>query len=242
MIRSGILITLSFFLFSFIISDPLPDLVKLKKTYDGSKQMSYSLEYKVFENHYTTVPLESETGFYIKSGRNEYSELMGITSVKLDKEQIVINAYARTIFVTDRNIKRDSSIINLDSLVSGKQLSSGVTKKVLNNHQSCITISVPDGDSPYEKIALYYNPAGFTIDKLEIYYRNKVDLDDTDSKTLQSKPRVEIKFISMSEELKKQKDRDAFNRSRYLNSTGKGLVAGGGYKEFKIVNRKKTGK
>lgn len=225
---------------SFADDDVASDLRKISAAYENASRLEFSIEYKVFENYNTTVSMETENGIFIKEGVMEYSELLGLATIKLEKEKLFLNRQQKTITVSGFTNKHDSSIFSVEPFLKTLGKNTKATKKIINSSSFVVKINYLDSAGQFERVEMYYDPHTFIINKVVLYFRNKIVLDDSDPNPKESKARVEIVF----KELQGQNDfkRDVFKLSTYLTRKGDEFLAAGIFKEYKVYNQKKPKK
>lgn len=225
---------------SFSSDDPTIDLKKISDVYESMEDIALNLDYKVFEDHFSSIPKETERGLYFRKGKNEFSELLGVTTVQFENEKVFINKDEKIIILTDFVTMRDSSFLGINFFISSLDKIGTLNKKIISKSSSCLSINYGSEKIPYKVIEIFYNPKTFLMSKAILYYREKMSMDDSSPKKSGTPPRVEILFTNIDQA--RIKESDVFNYSNYIVRSGKKLLAGTKYKGFEIVNQKKTRK
>lgn len=214
------------------------DLKRISETYRSLNKIALSIDYKVFEDYYSSVPKESELGTYIKDGNNTYTELLGLITVQFEKEKILVNANEKLIIVVDHNIKADTGKFSIAIFNSILKEVGSISKKAIDAKLSKLTIDYTNTKVPYQKVELIYNTKTFRITKSVLYYRNKMVMDEEKKDAVGNTPRVEMLFSDINEKVINKSS--VFDHSRYVKTNGKVLTPGDAYLNFKVVNQKKT--
>lgn len=212
------------------------DIRKVNETYAKTKAVSMKIQYRLFQNYVTAIPFEDKSGSYIRQGQNYVSQLLGITTLQNGSLKLSVSDAEKTIIVSDADKKMASPGNEmLDSLVS-----------------RCSKIEFTDlGDGRklyrlrFEKTAFFeYDMielqigSTFFVEKLVLYYREAVVLDDTNGSMKKEKPKLEISYSEINTQ--PVITADQFSETKYVRRSGKTFLPAAAFANWKILNYKKN--
>jgi hypothetical protein len=215
-------------------SQAVADFRKVNEAYTKATSLSMDISYKLFSNYSTASAYESSIGKYIKQNNNYYSELLGIVTMQNAKHKVTINEAQKSLILSNpQQANQSPSPVMLDSMlkfcskVESTDLGEG--KKLYKLH-----FTTKSGFE-YERIDLEIGSL-WMLNRIVLYYRNAVVLNDADKSLQKEKPRLEIVYSAVN--LHPTISSDQFSEKKYIVQSGKTFKAATAYASYRFLNLK----
>ncbi len=212
------------------------DFVHINEAYSNTKKLKMDLSYVLYPSYTATVPFENEKGVFMKQNNNTYSELLGITSLSNSKVSVSIDQAEQTIVVTDPPAKKTEipGAVDFDSLL--KKCSS-IEYLELEGNGKCYKLRFDNTSFfQYNEIDVFFDGQTFLLNKLNLYFREEVDLNPDDANHLKDHPRLEISYSSI--DTAPVFAPGQFSETRYINMAGKNITCTSAYTTYRLINHK----
>ena len=220
-----------------IFANEATELIEnLNRIYNDESMVSLKITFRVFENHYTTVPFEEAHGTYYKNKVATYSEIMGFTTISTGSEYILVNKEDKQILVTSIPQQKKPSMPE-DWLKSIKSYKSFQNKSIGGNKSKCVFFFNASSTVPWEKIEIKYSSSTYIIEEMKMYFSNGSFFEQLTEKKYQ-KPRIDIVFSEVTTKPKFPKN--IFNPSSYYTSDNGKYFPTRVYSGYDIINQKNS--
>jgi hypothetical protein len=211
------------------------DILRINDAYSKFTNMSMDITYRVFLNQTSTLPYETETGFYRQNGNLRYNKLKQIESLQNSNYLIVVDNELKRI-VVGNPVKFDPAkitLLNLDSALSKCSSVNYINVNALQGGYSMIFKSTIV--SEFEKVELYFNKKTYVVEKMVFFYRQKIRLA-TEENAVAERPKLEISFSQFSFE--KLEDATFFSEKKFIEKNKGNYIAASSYNGYKIIDQK----
>jgi len=211
-------------------------LHEVNQAYLKTASLRMNVNYVLFPSYTSTVPFESEKGVFMKQGRNTYSDLLGIVSLTNAGISLTIDSNEQTIVATDPpdNSMMNPSLVNIDSAL---RVCNSVTADPSGDQLMLYKLRFDNlSFSDYNAIDVYVNKQTHFIDRLILYFRTEVDLDETDNSKLKDRPRLEISYTSISTSPVFKSGQ--FSETPYIRISAKKMTCTPAYATYRLINNK----
>lgn len=212
------------------VSKAKDDFSKLNKVFFAEK-FSVEMEYKLYENHFNTVPVETRSGYYFKSGKNDYSRIMDIETLHTPELTLVAMNEEKLITVSGPASQRMGLSVGPDTLLRFcKQIK-------FSDNQDTRKYELyfnENSSTEFNKIELSFDIKTYQLNKFIIYYNEREKI--LENGTLQMiKPKVEIAYKNYN----KAKGTPEFSEGKYVTKIGANKYKSTGkYASYKVYNQK----
>jgi len=164
----------------------------INRTYKAMESLSMDIDYKVYRNHESTTPIQTENGTLKKKGDLYYYQIGSLVTIKASSYNLIVDNDAKTIALLNvekgRDMAKDILLAISDSLLRNIK---SISFAKINNTQNAYILTSPN--SEYAKIKIFFNVKSFFIEKLELYYKIPENFEDEESLDKEA-PRVEISY------------------------------------------------
>lgn len=211
------------------------DVRKVNDTYARAKNVSMKIHYRLYQDYSTAVPFEDKTGTYIRQGQNYFSQLLGITTIQNGSTKLSVSDAEKTIIVSDadRKIAAPSNVM-IDSLI---KRCSKVEFTDLGEGRKLYRLRFEKtAFFEYDMIDLQFG-SNYFIEKIVLFYREAVVLDETAGKMKKEKPKLEISYSEINTQPVVAADQ--FSEAKYIRRSGKTVLPAAAFKNWKVLNYKK---
>lgn len=172
------------------------DLEKINARYNELGDISMNMEYKVYANWKSEIPIQIEKGELIKKGRIIYSKIGSVESLNTLDYNVVVDHDLKSIaimpVITPEAIENNLSAIS-GNLSQVLKVCKRIEMVEINAQQNKCTLVLPDGSFEYNKLEITYNSKSYLISKLVMYYTEAQNLKGDDD-GLKETPRIEISY------------------------------------------------
>lgn len=212
------------------------DLIKINEVFKKYQSISMRIHYSAYENYFSIHSKEESDGIFYKQGENQYSELMNLKTLNTKNYLIVVDTSARKIMIGNP-IEFGSNSFGLEHFDLLLKKCKKVTQSNFNNHYRRYKLEFNNNiNLEYNAIDIVFDCNTYFVSELVYYYRLDVLANETDPNSLKSKPRLEIKFNSISTKPKFPKG--VFNESRFIEEKNQKLISSNSYYDYQIINNK----
>lgn len=211
------------------------DVRKVNETYAKTKTVSMKIHYRLFQNYATAIPFEDKTGTFIRQGQNYFSQLLGITTVQNGSVKLSVSDADKTIIVSDadRKIAAPSNVM-IDSLI---KRCSKVEFTDLGEGRKLYRLRFEKtAFFEYDMIDLQFG-SNYFIEKIVLFYREAVVLDETAGNMKKEKPKLEISYSEINTQPVVAADQ--FSETKYIRKSGKTFVPATAFANWKVLNYRK---
>lgn len=215
------------------------DLNKINDVYKNTAEISMDIKYMVYKSVTDKSPLKTQKGFYRKSGTYFHSSLMGIETIKTEKQKITIDDAAKKMFVYKVTPDEEPGYSNINVEEVLKNYTS-VDYTDVGGGKKAYTFGFEKYNFAYESITIIFHEKTYFLNKIIIVLKpQKEDIHYYGNKTKKApakeKSKLEIEYTDI--ELKANTDKSVFNESNYfINQKGKPTCTGK-YKGYSLFNR-----
>lgn len=212
------------------------DFRTVNETYLQTPRLSMKVSYTLFPSYTSTAAFETDKGVYYKDGINSYSELLGIVSLTNSSLSMTLDSNEQTIVVTDAPSKaaRNPSLVDLDSLL---KVCSSMDSKDAGGGIRYYKLRF-DGRAffEYNAIDVYVNSTTHFLERIILYYRAEMDLDESDSNLAKDRPRLEIRYTDIS--TSPVFSAEQFSEKKFIRAAGKKITCAAAYNGYRLINHK----
>jgi hypothetical protein len=212
------------------------DFVRINEAYSNSKKLKMDVSYVLYESYTSATPFENEKGVFMKQNNSIYTELLGITSLSNSKVSLAIDANEKTMIVSDPASKRKDTPgeVDLDTLL---KICSSITYSELEDGIKFYKLRFDNAVfSQYNAIDIYFDGKTFLLTRLVLYFREELDLNESDNVHIKDHPRLEISYSSI--DTSPEFDAAQFSEARYINVAGKKITCTSSYASYRLINHK----
>ena len=169
------------------------DLEKINAHYNQIKRMSMRMEYRVYTNWNSTVPVQTENGELKKKDQATYTKIGKIESLNTLNYNVIVDHEIKSIAIMPV-IRSHASGGNAEAVTPDFSKVLDLCKAIelddINDNQKRYTLIMPEGAFEYGKLEITYNSKSYFIDKLVMYYREAQNLEG-DNEGVKETPRIE---------------------------------------------------
>jgi hypothetical protein len=210
------------------------DFALTNAAYSKLKSYRMAVHYRLYTNYTTTTAFESSDGAYIRQDNNIYSSLLGIVTLQNKQAKLTVNSASKTIVVANpdqltaapSNLQLDSSLKRCTS-IDFVDLGEGRKRYVLHFDRTPFF--------EYDRMELEFRN-DHLLERLVFYYREAVNLDETNATLKKEKPRLEISFSDI--DLAPTLAADQFSEQAYILMQGKKILPASAYSDYRVLNHK----
>lgn len=212
------------------------DILKINETYSSIKDLSMDITYTVFPSSKSKVALETHTGCFKQHGDMKYSRLKEVEAVHNNNYSLVIDNEDKLIVVANPAKSNMSEITMIDLDKSLSQCASIDFLGTIGSLSGYKLMFKQNVVSEYDAVELYFNKKSFFVEKLVIYYRQKVKLNEEDPNAVKDKPRLEIVFSNTN--LKTIADITLFSEERFIEKKKGKYYPTSAYNSYQLIDQK----
>lgn len=207
------------------------DIEKINKVYARAKY-SLELEYRVFEYYSAEAPMQVENGLVKKDGELIYYKLGPVESIQQKDYSVITDHDDKIIALLPREYNATQSRFLPAQLDSLHRLCNRIEYAALNSTTSSYAFYF-DG-SQYELVKLFFHPGNFQISKMELFYKDAVNLTEEEGAP-EKTPRMEIiyKQFDTNPSFAAQQ----FTYHYFLEKTGKDYKPKANYHDYTVVTQ-----
>lgn len=216
--------------------NPKEDFHKINQAYISSKDMSMTISYTVFESHNSLVPIETSTGEYKQHGNFFYSKIQNVESLSNSTHYIVVDNEDKLIVVANPQKTTLNSVTMVDIEQSISMCSS---VEYINLKGSSVGYKLNYNKniaSEYDVIEIYFSKQSFQVEKIIVFYRNKINFQTDNVNAIKDKPRLEITFSNITK--KAITDVAFFSELRFVEQKKGKYYPVNTYREYELINQK----
>jgi hypothetical protein len=217
------------------VAQAAADLRLVNQAYNNAKLLRMEIGYNLFADYSSTVPVQQEKGLFLRQERNTYSNLLGTVTLNNSRVSLTLDSAGQAIIVSDPlpKSRNNPQPVNLDSLLqqcSAIDFHADAGKKYYKLHFDKAPFM------EYAAVEIYINSSSNFIEKLVLYFRESVDLNEEDDVVKKSRPRLEIAYsnISTTPVFSAQQ----FSESQFISGAGKRMSCTPAYSAFRLINNK----
>lgn len=214
---------------------PTAEFANISKAYKKYTNLSMHIEYFVYPNHSSQVPIDHQYGFYKKKGETYCNKLLGFESVVGQKERIVIDSINKKIIVVPSQPFNSADVTMIDFEKSA-DLFSRVSQLKSRKEEKGYLLEFKEGvNCPFDKIEFYFSEKNSLVTEMVLYYRRPYDFSDAIPKKKGEKPKLKVRFkdINTNPEL----SADEFEISSYVSGRPGHKKATKKFKEYKVYEQ-----
>lgn len=229
------LMLLSLF-FSAAAQNAKQDILKINETYTSLEDLSMDITYTLFPSAKSKVPAETHAGCFKQHGIMKYSKVKDIEAVHNKNYSLVIDNDDKLIVVANPAKFSASKITMLDLEKSLSLCSSVEFIGTTGNQSGYKLVFKQNAPSEYDAVELYFNKKTFLVEKLVMYYRQTIKLNEEDPNSAKDKPRLEIAFSNAS--LKKITDISFFLEEKFIEKKKGKYYTASAYNSYQLIDQK----
>jgi len=206
------------------------DIKKINDKYSSFKNTYMEVEYYVYTNESSTIPIQQEKGIIKKMGELQYNKIGVVEIIKSTEYNFFINHEEKSMAVLPyKNASKESNahpVVAVDKLL--KLCKEFDFKNLDKAHKSCI-MECPS--SEFKKVIIEYSSKDYLISKVVLVYREALNLQG-DNKGTKETPRIEIIYKNVKSNLSFSKE--TFTYDNYIEKRGGKLYCKQKYKGYKL--------
>ncbi len=195
-------------------SDMKAVLIGINKAYADNKAYSMDVKHSSYAGHESAVPVETQSGKYVKSGLNYYSNLLGIETIQNGEAKLVVAKNERYMLLSDKD-KLKNMVVDQDYLNHVLDQAESIKKTALGKQVKYI-IKLKSGE--LESYTITVNENNF-ITELGIFYRKERQWKNKQGQVTKGKPKLLVSYSNIKLNPSINKERFSFNK--YLRVSGK---------------------
>gem|GEM_PF-3338729 len=201
-----------------------------------AKAFGMDITYTLFGSYTSTKAAELQHGVFRKLGSSYYSELLGITTLRNDKVVVSVDKNEETIVVNNTPKQpSNKTVLNQLHLDSTLKICSSVTMSDLGRQRVYKLRFDRSSYFPYNAIDVHVNSKTFFIDKLTFYFREELDLDESDEQEAKDKPRLEIAYTNLDTDPGFSESQ--FSEKIFISVSGKKVTLSNAYRTYRLINQ-----
>lgn len=207
---------------------------QVNKAYLDAEKLQMNIDYTLYSSYTSAVPFEKENGVYMKQGNSTYSHLLGTVSLTNSKMSLTLDSNEQTIVLTDAPTKNDRnpSLVNLDSLLS---MCSSIESKDAGGNLQLYRLRFDRlSFIEYTSIDVYIDRRTHFLDRLVLFFRMEMDLDENDDVYVKDRPRLDIHYSNIS--TAPVFSADQFSEKKFIQGTGKKFTCTASYATYRLIN------
>ncbi|HSH64199.1 MAG TPA: hypothetical protein VLB84_00025 [Bacteroidia bacterium] len=226
----------------------LEDLEKINQTYKTSSGYHFDLRYSLFKDYQTAVETEgfnmsvsaNNKDYYCKRSDNEVllNEHYALVVDHDNKVILIENARKNERKKNqkmewkelDTLLQKMSEVLKKDiDKIAGEQEIEAIQNKMSESENQYV-FNYSTGE--YTRVVLSYHPSTFHIKKVTMYYREKMQLKDGETRAT---PRIEITYVDT--DLNPEFDKKLFSERKYVHVKKDGkLELTAALQNYKVIN------
>lgn len=210
------------------------DFQKISKVFSENKNISFKMSYLLYRNYKSSVPIEVKNGYFKRIGDKQFVNIDGFLTLYLKDMLLVVDSTNKTILIGNP-IKFDMKSLNIFPLDSMKKFYSNM--EVLSEDKTTKTVKLQIAKnivSPTNAISISYNKESYFVNKIVLFYREKIKFNESDKETTQM--RLEV-VLSDYQKVDDSKDFE-FSSNHYIQKQKHKYVGVGIYKSYKILDQR----
>lgn len=225
--RFIVIVFLSVFLHQAHSQTAKDDFNKINEAYAFCSRISINVVLKFFDDETTKVANTTETGTILRQGRNYYSDLFDVITIRNERCNLLVDTDNKTIRVEKPKNETASSIISVEIDSALKFCSSvAVFKMGANLRMYKLTFNTWE----FKNIEIYFSTTTFLIEKLHLIYPGAMQ---PNGKRQQFPPRVEIEYHNdCSDRFNEEK----FSEQTFISITNENVVLTPAYQHYQLLN------
>lgn len=219
------------------------ELDSISNVYKKARTFHFDLKYKLFKDYNTKVESEAFTMSVYQNNDSYFSKRVE-NEVLINEKYALIVDHENKVVLIDKYMKagkRDEKAIaemGIDSILKKiavelkeqKDYKVNVSQKELNDKEKQYTFHYPKGE--YTAVAIDYNRTTFFINKVTLFYREKISVIEGQPETA---PRIEVDYVLSN--LHPEFQKKLFSEKRYASVKKDGsLELVTSLKNYKIIN------
>lgn len=211
--------------------DARTDIEKINKVYSRSRY-ALELEYRVFEYYSAEEPMQVENGLVKKDGDFIYYKLGPVESIQQKEYSIVTDHDDKIIALLPRDYDASNGKFFPARLDSLHKLCKKLEYQAISGTLSSYTFHF--AASQYAVVKLFFNPKNHQISKMELFYKDEVNLKEEEG-GIERSPKMEIVY--------KKFDTDPsfgaqqFTYHYFLEKDGKEYKPKENYRDYTVVTQ-----
>jgi|GEM_PF-4227364 len=212
--------------------DARTDIEKINKVYSRERYM-LELEYKVFEYFSAEQPMQVEDGVVKKDGDHLYYKLGPVESIQQKEYSVVADHDDKIIALLPREYNATDGKpflpAQLDSLQKFcRKIDYQPVNAALSSYAFHFT------GSQYEVVKVSFNPRNHQISKIELFYKEPVNLKEEEGAP-ERQPKMEIIYKKF--DINPSFAAEQFNYNYFLVKEGKDYKPKPIYKDYTVVTQ-----
>jgi len=219
------------------------DFDNIRKVYANMAEYTMDLEYKMYKNYTSTIPVDHINMLLKKKGNQCYNRLAGSETLINDKYVMVLNHESK-IFMIDKNVrsypvkgisKTDPDVDKLFSAIMKEikdedSIHVTVKEKKISGKEKQYTIYYSGGE--YSAVSFSYDVNTYLVKKVILYFRRKMEINTGDAAQA---PRLEI--VYRQTDLRPGFDKNTFSETAYAVVHKDGSIKlNPAFKDYKMIN------
>lgn len=210
------------------------EIESLNKVFLEKNWLSFNIDYHLYENYTSRSIMESKSGNFVREGEVRRTNIDGFLNVFFKDMLLIVDSTNKTILIGNPVSFGVSSLgfLPLDSM---RRMYSAI--KIISNKsgkRTLVFLVAPNIVSPTDKIEITYNAENYQIERIVLYYREKVKLNNEDTEG--TKMRLEVLFSQYIEPGEKPKQ--SIFPHLFIEKKQKTYVGAGQYKDYKIIDQR----
>lgn len=206
---------------------------KIESYYKAVNILDIEMEYKMFRGHTGTTPTESYKGTMYKNEGVSRVNILGSEIIDLPEAKLIVNKEAKTITYNKKSNKEtQKSPVDVSMFLKFyKEASTKISDHIII-HEMVLKKDIQMA-MPYSKIVIYVDKNSYQIQKQELYLSTKVPFINKNGKEAVDFARMEIKFKTNPNPLKKVPKLKDYVRI----DTNKKVHLSQNYSAYKIIDQ-----
>lgn len=212
----------------------IKDIQKINNNFFDNKHVSFKISYLLFENYTSTKVFEQKEGFYLRNDNEHLTNIDGFLYVYLKDMLLVVDSSSKTILIGNP-VKFDAKSLNLFP-ISGKTNYYSKIDVISDNEKSkTVKFNIASNIvSPTNSVMITYNKSNFFVNKIVLYFREKVTLDDK----AKTKTQLRLEIILNNYVNDKNLSFQSISASQYIQKSNQSYIGIGKYKNYKVLDQR----
>ncbi len=210
----------------------LLEFAQIGKAYEKYPNLSFEMEYQLFQNFSTKEVMDIEIASIHKKG-NWVTFKMGDTErLSNEKMSLFIDHDSKIMMLDESRFALKDQLFPMDAKTT-LSLCNSISVYDINEKQRVIEMEVPLND--VSKIRMTYDSKNYLLERITIFYRQTQIWENEDgSKTTPEQPRLEVNYINVELNPKFKKGHFDFNRFCTLKKNR--WTPNGKWKDYRFNN------
>lgn len=195
------------------------EMQQVFEKYKSLNAFNISVQYFIYDNHYTTVVKEKALGSFQKEGEKFRSKQYGTEIIQNDNYTLVKDDSSKAMVLSKAQQKDSEAFDIQQTLANYKSIESISSKK--KTQLAYRIIFNPDAGSEYEKAEVVVNAKTKLIQEIVFYYARIYDVSTDVNKTDFQQPKMRMVYTKV--DTSPSFNNEVFNISKYVtfNVAGK---------------------